>query len=178
MVDDPAYLDTPAETLSVYGGEESIPKPPKPPWTTADEAPGTVLLSTYTPTTAFSDPSMVNISAALSVYYGVESTSMTPKPPWMLASQLSTFAIIDRSESCREAPVFLPPKDFFLANIGSLGSVVTPSVDMIWPRSSSVDGTADVTEGLTLGVRTRDHCGCAHAVTTGGGTPRTTSRVD
>jgi hypothetical protein len=39
---------------------------------------------------------------------------------------------------------------------------------------SAGDKIADVAEGLTLGVRTDDHCGCAQAVAMGGDPPRMT----
>ena len=45
-----------------------------------------MLLSDYTPATAFSDPSGMYTSTALSVFYGVVPTSMPPKPPWMLSA--------------------------------------------------------------------------------------------
>ena len=48
------YGDTTISRLSLL--TDTFPRPPRPPWFTTDEAPGTVLLSTYTPATTFSDP--------------------------------------------------------------------------------------------------------------------------
>jgi hypothetical protein len=151
-----ANLLTTAQIQSKYGSKESAPKPPKPPWITADEATGTVLLSTYNPATAFSDPSGVNTSTALSVFYGMGPTYMPPKPPWMLASQLST----------PHSGTWLLQWDPGLLDDSA------PHPAWRWGRPLSAgDETTDVAEGLTLGVRTRDHCGCAQAVATGGDSP-------
>jgi hypothetical protein len=143
--------------LTVKMKNNTFPKPPRHPWITADEAPSTVLLSAYTPATTFSDPSGVNTSTALSVFYGVEPTSMPPKPPWTLASRLST----------PHSGTWLLQWDPGLLDDSA------PHPAWRWERPLSAgDETTDVAEGLTLGVRTCDHCGCAQAVATGGDSPR------